>query len=104
MWLAWPGGLLREQGAAALRRQARGPGRRCGLARVGDPDQDVRALALEGISAVVRRGDHDTGARGALTRCLHGVVMAREAGRRSLFAGLSSTAVWHWQLVARADF
>ncbi|CAK9019682.1 unnamed protein product [Durusdinium trenchii] len=30
-------------------------------ARVGDPDQDVRALALEGISSVIKRGDHETG-------------------------------------------
>jgi len=28
---------------------------------VGDPDQTVRTLALEGISSVLRRGDHETG-------------------------------------------
>lgn len=28
---------------------------------VGDPDENVRALALEGISSVLKRGDHETG-------------------------------------------
>eukprot|EP00435_Cladocopium_sp_Y103_P039204 s3717_g10.t1 len=27
---------------------------------VGDPDENVRALALEGISSVLKRGDHET--------------------------------------------
>ena len=34
----------------------------CVCASVGDPDQTVRSLALEGISSVLRRGDHETGA------------------------------------------
>ena len=29
--------------------------------RVGDPDENVRALALEGISSIIKRGDHEAG-------------------------------------------
>lgn len=82
-----------------------GPGtsRERGVARVGDPDKDVRALALEGISSVVPRGDHDTGGRGATRSvCMAWCWLEKQEGAlssprcRQLPCGIGS---WRQELI-----